>query len=200
MNMILEQLKRNLIVEDEEFNSIYPKRIQELDKKYWTPVAVAKSAAQFLVSRSGAKVLDIGSGVGKFCMIGSLVTEGHFTGVEQREELYRLSGDLAKQYSIPNVEFIHANITQIDFKRFDAFYFFNSFIENMSETEVMDDNVPVSAYLYGQYTQYLRVQLAGMPIGTRLAIYWSNTEEVPRGYIIQSTSFEGELKMWEKLF
>jgi hypothetical protein len=53
---------------------------------------------------------------------------------------------------------------------------------------------------YSRYTQYLREQLAAMPIGTRLATYWSNTDEVPRGYVIQSNAFDGEPKMWEKLF
>jgi hypothetical protein len=133
-------------------------------------------------------------------MIGSVVTEGHFTGVEYRENLYNLSNSLSKQYGLTDIEFIHSNITAINFKEFDAFYFFNSFIENMSQTEVMDNAVPIGKPLYGQYNQYLREQLAGMPIGTRLATYWTNTEEVPRGYMVQSSDFEGELKMWEKLF
>ena len=198
--MVFERLRQNLIVEDEEFNTIYPERIRELDNKHWTPVAVAAMAAKFLVDSSGVKVLDIGSGVGKFCMIGSLLTKGHFTGVEQREDLYQLSNNLYEQYGLSNIEFIHSNITNINFKDYNAFYFFNSFIENMSPSEVMDDKVQVAAHLYGLYTQYLRLELAGMPIGTRLATYWSNTEEVPRGYAIQSSGFEGELKMWEKLF
>ncbi len=198
--MIFDRLKQGIEVEDEEFNSIYPRHIKELSSRHWTPVAVAKTAAQYLVNRPGAKVLDIGSGVGKFCMIGSVVTEGFFTGVEYRENLYHLSNSLSKQYNLVNLEFIHSNIMAIDFKKFDAFYFFNSFIENMSQTEVMDNAVPIGKPLYGQYNQYLREQLAGMPIGTRLATYWTNSEEVPRGYMVQSSAFEGELKMWEKLF
>ena len=67
----------------------------------------------------------------------------------------------------------------------------------MSETEVMDNAVPISPNLFGEYTHHVR-QLAIMPIGTRLATYWSNSEEVPRGYILQSSGFAGELKMWEK--
>lgn len=198
--MILEQLRQNPVLEDEEFNAIYPEDIKALSSKHWTPVAVAKMAAEFLVSRPGAKVLDIGSGAGKFCMIGSALTKGHFTGVEYRENLHRYSCRLIRQYNLANVEFIHSNITNINFKNYNAFYFFNSFIENMSESEIMDTTVPVGPRLYGLYTQYLREQLAGMPIGTRLATYWGNSEEVPRGYMVQSSAFGGELKMWEKLF
>jgi len=131
--MILERLKHDLPVEDEEFNSIYPESIKQLSNKHWTPVAVAKAAAEFLANIPGMRVLDIGSGVGKFCMIGSIVSKGHFTGVEYREDLCRLSTELSKEYGLSNVEFIHDNITHINFKDFGAFYFFNSFIENMSE-------------------------------------------------------------------
>jgi len=187
-------------MEEEEYNSIYPENIRQLSGKHWTPVSVAKIAAEYLAAGSGTKVLDIGSGVGKFCMIGSALTEGHFTGVEYREELCNLSNELARKYDLANIEFIHSNITGIDFKEYQAFYFFNSFIEHMSESEVMDSSVPVSPQLYGKYNQYLRMQFAGMPVGTRLATYWGNSEEVPRGYVVQATAFEGELKMWEKLF
>jgi hypothetical protein len=198
--MIFQNLKQNIIVDDEEFNSIYPDDIRALSAKHWTPVAVAKIASAYLVNRPAVKVLDIGSGVGKFCMIGAALTEGHFTGVEYRENLYLLANKYKKQFGLRNVEFIHSNILDISFKEYNAFYFFNSFIENMSKTELMDEAVPVSPRHYSRYTQHLREQLAGMPIGTRLATYWSNTDEVPRGYVIQSTSFDGELKMWEKLF
>ncbi len=197
---MFEQLRKNGIVTDEEFNSIYPDDIKLLSGKHWTPIAVAKTAAEFLADKPGKKVLDIGSGVGKFCMIGAALTQGKFTGVEYRENLYQLSVNLEKKYRLSNLEFIHDNITNINFKDFDSFYFFNAFIENMSESEVMDDAVEVSAQLYGKYTQYLRLQFAAMPLGTRIATYWSNTEEIPRGYFLHSTAFEGELKMWEKLF
>ena len=195
-----EILNRNLTVGDEEFNSIYPEEIKTLSAKHWTPVEVAKTAAQFLVNRPGVKVLNIGSGAGKFCMIGSMLTDGQFTGVEYRESLYLLSKKLSTQYNLSNVRFINNNITNINFKEYEAFYFFNSFIENMSESEVMDNAMPLSAQLYGKYNQHLREQFAAMPMGTRLATYWGNTEEVPRGYMLHSSAFNGELKMWEKLF
>lgn len=197
---VFERLKQGELVGDEEFNAIYPEYIKELSAKHWTLVAVAKAAAGFLVTNPGTKVLDIGSGVGKFCMIGSIVTSGHFAGVEYRENLSNLSKRISQQQGLTHVKFINANITNVSFKEFNAFYFFNPFIENMSQSEVIDDTVPIGKQHYGQYTQYVRMQLAIMPIGTRLATYWSNSEEVPRGYVLQSSNFEGELKLWEKLF
>jgi len=38
--------------------------------KQWTPLAIARKAAEFL-AEPGSKVLDIGSGIGKFCLTGA---------------------------------------------------------------------------------------------------------------------------------
>ncbi len=198
--MLFEYLKLNINVKDEEFNVIYPERIQKLAKRHWTPIAVAKIAAQFLVVEPGTKVLDIGSGAGKFCMVGSAYTTGHFTGIEQREYFYQLSNRIKQSYRLQNVNFVHSNITKINFKEYNAFYFFNSFFENIDSSAVIDDTVQTDINLYALYSRYVREQLNEMPLGTRLVTYWSDLKEVPIGYKIQATSLEGLLKMWVKTF
>lgn len=194
--MIFEYLKSGLAVADETFNSIYPESIHKFSRSHCTPIRVAKAAARFLAPTPGARVLDIGSGTGKFCMIGSVFTNGHFTGVEQRKSLYKLSIRLSQCYRLQNVTFIHANIIDVNFRDYDAFYFFNSFYENIEQSKVIDKTVEVDTRLYGLYSGYMLEQLSEMPIGTRLATYWS--DEVPQGYELQSEKFEGLLKMWEK--
>lgn len=196
--MIFEYLKLNINVKDDEFNVIYPERIRKLAKRHWTPIAIAKIAAQFLADKPGVKVLDIGSGAGKFCMAGAAFTKGVFTGIEQREYFYQLSNRLKQSYRLLNVNFIHSNITEINFKDYDAFYFFNSFFENIDRTAMVDDTVESDIKLYNLYSKYVREQLSEMPIGTRLVTYWSDLKEVPQGYKIHSTCLEGLLKMWEK--
>src|ERR1700757_171141 len=108
----------NLEVTDEEFNLIYPERIRALAKQQWTPLDVSKLAAKYLAEIPGTKVLDIGSGVGKFCMVGATSTEGVFTGVEQRQDLVEMSTKLAKYFGIKNVKYVHSNITDIAFADF----------------------------------------------------------------------------------
>ena len=109
-------------LDDAIFNDIYPKKIRELAKRHWTPIEVAKLTADYLAFKAGAKVLDIGSGVGKFCMIGATCTKGIFTGVEQRKGLVTLANKIKVQYGIKNVEFIQANIMEIDFECYQSFY------------------------------------------------------------------------------
>ena len=49
---------------DAQFNLLYPASIQQLADRHWTPLSVAEIAADFLATGEGARILDIGSGVG----------------------------------------------------------------------------------------------------------------------------------------
>lgn len=90
-NFSLEPSTLDIEITDEEFNRIYPPKISKLAEKHFTPLAIAKAASEFLVTKPRARVLDIGSGAGKFCMVGATHTQGHFTGIEQRSGLVELS-------------------------------------------------------------------------------------------------------------
>ena len=136
---------KNWFASDKIFNSLYPKPIQEVAEKHWTPLVVAEKAAAFLAVSPSEKVLDIGSGSGKFCL-----TAAHyhpltiFYGVEQRANLVALCSDLAKKLELENVTFICDNITNIDFENYDHFYFYNSFYENIPGTQKIDLNINYS--------------------------------------------------------
>jgi 2-polyprenyl-3-methyl-5-hydroxy-6-metoxy-1,4-benzoquinol methylase len=71
--MVFQLIKLNIDVSDESFNEIYPESIRKFCGRHWTPVAVAKMAAAYLADQPGARILDIGSGAGKFCMVGVFV-------------------------------------------------------------------------------------------------------------------------------
>jgi len=101
--MIFKNLQLNIDVEDHFFNTLYPLRIKKLSECHWTPVEVAKLAADYLVDKPNCKVLDIGSGAGKFCLIGAASTKGRFYGVEQREGLVKLSQRIAIMHNLKDV-------------------------------------------------------------------------------------------------
>ena len=196
--MIFRRLKTGIEVSDRDFDAIYTRRLREISRIHFTPVEVAKTAAQFLVKKPGTKVLDVGSGAGKFCMIGAACTNGFFTGVEQRQYLYQISELLSNYYKLTNAKFVHSNIVEIEFRSFDAIYFFNSFYENYFSKNPIDTSVRLDKSLYAIYAQYVREQLDTMPVGTRLATYFSYLDEVPDSYEIQCADFDNKLKMWEK--
>lgn len=197
--MIFKSLRLNINIEDSEFNELYPDEIKELSKRHWTPVEIARAAADFLVDKPNRKVLDIGSGVGKFCLVGATATSGKFYGVEQRKSLVDLSKKIAEDNNIKNVGFIHSNITQIPFSDFEAFYFYNSFMENIDTGCPIDNLILPKEELYYIYTNYVKEQLDKTPVGTRLVSYWSNWEEIPESFNLEYCSHRGLLSFWKKM-
>lgn len=197
--MIFKSLKLNLTVEDTTFNELYPSRIKRLAARHWTPVAVAKFAAEYLVDKPYKKVLDIGSGAGKFCLVGAASTTGMFYGVEQRASLVKLSKKIVDKYDLANVEFIHSNINEISFSDYEAFYFYNSFYENIDFSCSIDKTILPERELFYSYSKYVKEQLEQTPIGTRLVTYWSNGEEIPDSFKLEYIACEGVLILWRKI-
>lgn len=183
---------------DDEFDLVYPDCVRELSDCHWTPVGVARKAAQLLVARCGTRVLDIGCGPGKFCAIGAWVTDGHFTGVEQRARLAGIAKQLAQRCAPTRIRIINANITEIDFRDYDAFYLYNPFEENVMPSRMIDCEVELAPRLYTKYSRYVQGQLALAPLGTRVVTYHGEFGEIPAGYDCEQTAFAGALKLWIK--
>lgn len=192
-------IKRSLYLSNENFDRLYPQRIQQLSKRHWTPLSVARQAARFLAHAPGKRVLDIGSGVGKFCLIGAhFFPEALFYGVEQRRELYFYAQAAREATQQHNVDFINANFTELSLDDYDGFYFYNSFFENLDHKDRIDHQIEYSASLYTYYSNYLYKALDNKPEGTRLVTFHSLEDEVPPGYRVVEASEDLMLKMWVK--
>jgi cyclopropane fatty-acyl-phospholipid synthase-like methyltransferase len=180
---------------DEQFNQLYPLDIRTLSARHWTPLQVARVAAGFLATEKQAKILDIGSGVGKFCLSAAhFYPQATFYGVEQRRYLIKHAETAGKILGFKNVSFIHGNFTQIDLKNFDHFYFFNSFYENLTGTDKIDEDILYSAELFNYYNRFLYKQLEKMPAGTRLVTFHSLEDEIPDCYQVVDVQMSNMLK------
>lgn len=184
---------------DEAFDAHYPPPIRRHAFTHFTPVDVATAAARFLAPRAGARVLDVGSGAGKFCCVGALTTPGLFTGVERRPALHAAAEAFAGAHHIRRVSFLLADVKDIDFAAYDAFFLFNPFYENLGIDEPMDDSVVLGREQYTRYCAHVREQLAARPPGTRLATYYSFLDDVPRHcYRPAGESGISKLRFWER--
>lgn len=191
--------KNQIFNSDQLFDSLYPENIELKSAKHWTKIHVIKCSLNFLTPKKDVQILDIGSGAGKFCMTaGYLKPEASFYGIEQRKSLINVSNSILNKLEISNVNFIHGNFTQIDFRKFDHFYFFNAFHENLSGTEKIDHEIEYSQPLFQYYNRYLFNQLNIKPAGTRIVTFHSNGEEIPPNYRNVENHFSGLLKFWIK--
>jgi SAM-dependent methyltransferase len=161
---------------------------------------VARKAANFLAVENNARILDIGSGVGKFCLAAAYYRPSAFyTGVEQRKNLVDYACTATEMLSLENVSFINGNFTQVDFKNYDHFYFYNAFYENLVGTNKIDDDIDYSRELYNYYNRYLYKQLEQKPAGTRLAAFHCFEDDMPAGYHVVGVEMDSRLKFWIKI-
>jgi hypothetical protein len=184
---------------DWQFNQLYPVDIQLLARMHWTPLDVARLCSNFLVSGNEVRILDVGSGVGKFCLASAFYNpEASFYGIEQRQNLTTIARSAKDTLRLKNAHFIHGNFTQVDFRNYDNFYFFNAFYENVSSNAVIDDTIDYSVELFNYYTRYLHKQLDQKPVGTRVATYHSLGDEIPGNYHLVGNGLDDLLKFWIK--
>jgi 2-polyprenyl-3-methyl-5-hydroxy-6-metoxy-1,4-benzoquinol methylase len=184
---------------DANFNELYPSSMRRLAGRHWTPLRIAQQAGAFLADVAGNKILDIGSGIGKFCLAAaSYHPDVHFFGIEQRKKLIGHARKAKNRLGIRNVSFLHGNFTEFDLHQYHGFYFFNPFFEHLEDTDRIDEDITYSDTLYIHYVQHLHNVLREMPAGTKIVTYHSLNEEIPRGYQLVEARENGELNFWTK--
>ncbi|WP_343692190.1 class I SAM-dependent methyltransferase [Chitinophaga sp.] len=184
---------------DDAFDLIYPRGMQQLSKRHWTPLQIATASAAFLAHKPGTRILDIGSGVGKFCLIGAhFHPNSYFYGIEQREDLYLHARTAKEVLKVENADFILGNFTRFNADQYDSFYFYNSFFEHLTPEDGIDQQIDFSTNLYDYYTRYMQDIMDQRGSGTRLVTYYSMGDEVPDSYQLVDASDDMLLKMWIK--
>jgi precorrin-6B methylase 2 len=199
--IVAATLRKGLPLRDAQFDALYPPWARRPGRIHWTPVEVARRAAQLLVTHPGTRVLDVGAGVGKFCMVAALTTPGVFYGIEQRRHLVKLAKEIAAQLGISNARFLPGNMTTLDWRSFDAFYLYNPFSENIPGLlDPIDETVELKGSLYARYIEFVREQLAMTGVGTRVVTFHGYGGGLPPAYEMVSDERcgNGHLELWVK--
>ena len=97
---------------------------------YWTPVEVAVRAAKLLADRPDSTILDIGAGVGKFCIVAAAAVKAEVWGIEHRPHLVEIARDAATKIGV-SPTFRQGTLEEQDAASFDGIYMFNPFAENL---------------------------------------------------------------------
>lgn len=160
-----------------------PEHLRHLSAVHWTPAAVARRAIEWLAPAPAMRVLDVGSGVGKLCLLGARSTTSHWYGVEQEGPLVTHAREAARSLRLEERTcFVHADALAIDWSSFEALYFFNPF----------DPGTDVAR---------VEARLAGLRPGVRVVTYCGFGGAIPAGYdlMARETIEHGELALWVRL-
>ena len=197
---IFGALREGAPISDRKFDELFTYESQRLSSRHWTPVHVAICAAEMLVQGHDARVLDVGCGPGKFCLIGAATQSARFTGIDQRLHLLAEAEAIALGANIENIEFIHGNMMDLDWSVYNAFYLYNPFMENVYSPSIIDETVSLKLEYYYKYIDVVRRKLSLLPLGTRVVTYHGFGGDMPHGYrLVSSRSFDSDYLMcWVK--
>ncbi len=195
---VKKEEQKKICQDDGAFEKALHESVQGHSYIHWTPVEIIKTAVDWLGASSSNRILDIGSGVGKFCLIGSMNSNAHFTGIELRENLFLEAQRLKKELNATNVEFIHCDVKEVDFSQFTAFYFYNPFCERIAISGTIDDQIPFDEESFYDYQNLVEEQLKRAPKGTRLVKYCSPELEISMDFDLHDMCSEGLLQLWIK--
>ena len=200
---IIASLRARFAMDDQAFDSLYPYWVRMLSETHWTPVSVAIRALQMLLPGAGDRILDIGSGTGKFCTVaGMLHGSATFYGIEQRLRLIHVAQQLGRRCEVENVHYIHGDITSVNLQNFEGAYMFNPFGEHVLEERrpQIDKFHRPSHRRYIELTKSAEALLASARPGCRVVTYHGFGGEMPRSYVRLSRepSWTDYLELWVK--
>jgi hypothetical protein len=189
-------------VSDRIFDQLFPEPVRRVSSRFWTPIHVARKAAKILAAGQGP-VLDVGAGVGKFCILGALTTEAEFHGLEHREELVLIANAVIDALGLSSrVRLFHGTLDDVEWPRYAAYYFCNPFEENIfPEGRRYDDLVVLSKTRFEQDTARIERELDTAPLGTRIVTFHGLGARVPATYRLLSEETRGNplLHAWMKV-
>lgn len=165
-------------VSDRGFDRLFPMSQRVRSYFHWTPVDVAVRASTLLAPTDDTRVLDIGAGVGKLCLIGAVITRATWIGVEIDPEMVEAANHAARLLGVADrAQFVCADASSLDWSRFDSLYFFNPFAEASRGLELQ--------------TEHLRE-------GARIVTYHGVGGDMPSGYelVHREPAREDRLCLW----
>lgn len=201
MRLVLSEIRHDGVNDDEYFDRILPDWARGLSRLHWTPVQVARTAAQLLTEgRKDAFILDVGSGAGKFCLVGASVTDARFFGIEHRPHLHALSETLARRYRASRASFMLGEMRHVEWAAFDGVYLYNPFQEYRTPQQRIDSTLELRRTDYERYIKVVQEKLAGMEDGTRVVTYHGFGGVMPEGYrrALSEHCYRGPLECWVK--
>jgi hypothetical protein len=158
---------------DHYFDRFLPIDWRVASIKFWTPLEVVKRAAHWLDELGVRSVVDIGSGVGKFCIAGALSSSCAFIGVEQRPHLATVARNLSRVLGVDGrVTFVDGRFGEMRTPSADCYYLYNPFEENLFPVEeALDGEVELNPSRFRRDLRSFRSLVASLPLGAHVLTY-----------------------------
>lgn len=199
---MIESLRRFDDIDDVDFDRIFPALYQYHSAVHWSPVAVAMKITEWVKDLKQKKFLDIGCGVGKLCILISILTEHEVYGIEQRAPLVQIAQDIIATNNLSRISIQQKNMLNLDWSAYDIYYLYNPFQEHVAHSEsfIIDQDLDFDKKFYIKYTSEVFRQLSWAAPGKVFITYHGYGGEIPSDWHLFATERinNGDLKMWVK--
>lgn len=185
-----------MLSEDLEFDKLFPKELQVHSSTHWVPLNIAQFVGKYFFKQKVQSVLDIGSGIGKFCLVASHTSKTQYTGVEIRKNLLNTANRVKINLGLTNVSFIHENILNHSFSPYDGFFYYNPFCEQLATDKLIDDSLERSEQLLRNYDDYVYMELSKCQPGRILVTFRSPEFLAPENFKIKAIIEDKELVIY----
>lgn len=187
---------------DECWDSLLPSTLQSLSPFQWTPISVIERTWKYLSSDGVTSVVDLGSGVGKFCIYLSLLFSDSIDifGFEDREELLSVSEGLKKHWGVSKVQFQKANfLTHFPYGH-SHYYCFNPLYETIKGSHSIDLKKNKSAHQFLKDLQTFKQNLFLLKPKSKLITFHGFGGSFLPGFrlVLNEEISGGEFQVWEK--
>jgi len=195
---ISHALRNGSPMDDRDFDRVYPTEQRFRSWLHWTPLDVAQRACALLAPRSGSRVLDVGSGVGKVCLVGALTTDSQWFGIERDSEMVQAAIEAARKLRVEaRAHFLLGDMTSVTWSEFDAFYLFNPFAESLFTAD-SDLDALGRREAYVENIEFVQHQLSSVGPGTRVVTYHGFGGDMPPEFdlVQREPAREDALCLW----
>lgn len=150
---------------DRAFDDLVPDELRHLSDVHWTPINVAIRVAKLVSLHPWQRLLDVGAGIGKLCVVGALSSAGSWYGIEHHESLVSNAERLAREFGVgQRTTFLHGDAFAIDWDTFDVLYFYNPF-----ELPLFSDRLdPTSLDVFRMQVAGVEARLNALHAGARV--------------------------------
>jgi SAM-dependent methyltransferase len=195
-------LQTNRCPSDRAFDRFLADPLRVLSPQYWSPLAVARRAAEWFDAARVRTVVDIGSGAGKFCVAGALFGRCDFVGLEERRFLVESARSLARLFDLTDrVQFVHGSLGDVPAPAAEAYYFYNPFGDYSFEVGPIAKRRPADVEeRQARDVAAAEDLLHAAPAGTWVLTLNGFGGRLPKDYTLIRTDWElpGSLRLWRR--
>lgn len=197
---VARQLRGGAIVSDESFDEVFPQAVRHISEVHWTPVEVAVRAARLLAPTRSSRLLDVGAGAGKFCLVAAAATGAGVCGVERSPYLASVAREAARRMEV-SIDIRDGSFECEDPSTFDGIYLFNPFTESLYVPGVVPALFEHEESRSQTDVRRAEEFLLGARVGARVATFCGFGAPMPKPYerMLREERGGGVLEVWTKM-